>query len=78
MNTVYSDHRLPIYQVLGEKLRVHWNYEETEREDMEGAPATSWACSEVVFNVSVARAEFVRIVNAAGGDGDTLAEGWFD
>jgi hypothetical protein len=75
MATVVSNWELPVYQVIGPVIRVHWDYshrfdEETE-EDI-------WTAQEAVVPLDADRETFVAIVNAAGGDGEALADGWFE
>ena len=72
---VTANWQLPVYQVIGPVNRVHWDYshcfdEETE-EDV-------WTAQEAVVPLDADRETFVSIVNAAGGDGEALADGWFD
>lgn len=77
MTTVNSDWQLPVYQVIGPVVRVHWDYvERTVEDEMQGI-RTIWDAQEAVVPLDADRAAFVEIVNAAGGDGDALADGWF-
>lgn len=75
---VMSDWKLPIYQVIGPAVRVHWDYLETViNDDLEG-PIVSWRAKEAVVQIDADRAIFVSIINAQGGNGDELANGWFN
>lgn len=77
MTTVNSDWQLSVYQVIGPVVRVHWDYvERTVEDEMQGS-RTIWDAQEAVVPLNANRATFVEIVNAAGGDGNVLADGWF-
>jgi hypothetical protein len=39
---------LPVYQLIGPIVRVHWDYEELTREDMDGGGTTYWRATEMV------------------------------
>ena len=64
---------LPVYQVIGPVIRVHWDYNFELKEE-----EPSWTCEEAVVPVTATREEFMSIVNNAGGDGEGLASGYFD
>ena len=70
---VTSNWELPVYQVIGPVVRVHWDYSHTTSEDNDEI----WTAQEAVVPVDADRATFVSIVDAEGGDGDALADGWF-
>lgn len=56
---VNSTDKLPVYQVLGPKLRIHWNYQEVPAtEDM---PA-SWSCEEVCVPKNAGRGEIIAAI----------------
>jgi hypothetical protein len=79
---VQSTWELPVYQVLGPIIRVHWDYSsriiESESEDGEPQePTYQWSCREAVVPIDADRATFEQIINAAGGPGEALADGWF-
>lgn len=75
---VNAKHKLEVYQVIGPVVRVHWDYEEKQVSDMDGEDSyTMWDCQEAVVPLHANREAFVSIVNAAGGDGESLADGWF-
>lgn len=75
----YSTWQLPTYQVIGPRLRVHWDsQEEPAAGGLEtGEEMTYFSAAEAVFPLDVDRTTFTDTVNAAGGPGDTLASGWF-
>ena len=77
MATVTANWELPIYQVIGPVIRVHWDYVHTTGEDEFQGPYDIWAAQESVVPLDADRATFVAIVDADGGDGETLADGWF-
>ena len=82
MEYVNANHELPVYQVIGPVVRVHWDYQTREvSHDMDSESSetyTSYDCREAVVPINADRATFVNTVNAAGGDGESLADGWFD
>jgi len=56
---VNSTDKLPVYQVLGRNLRIHWNYQEVPAtEDM---PA-SWSCEEVCVLKTADRATIISAI----------------
>jgi hypothetical protein len=58
---VSSNEKLPVYQVIGLKLRIHWDYQEVPAtEDM---PA-SWSCEEAVVFVKASRSEIIEAIIA--------------
>lgn len=75
---VYSNWELPVYQVIGPVVRVHWDYqmvlEEIENQD----PIEHWSAMEVVLPVDCDRETFVTAVKALNGPSRALADGWFD
>lgn len=74
---VNADWEIPVYQVIGPIVRVHWNYVQREV-DYEGmAPWTTFDIDEAVVPTNAPRDKFVRIVDAQGGPGESLADGWF-
>jgi hypothetical protein len=80
---VSANWELPVYQVLGPIIRVHWDYhqrapEPDTRDDMDGGQSgPTWVMQEAVVPLDADRATFVRIVTEAGGPGKKLADGWF-
>lgn len=78
MATVTANWELPIYQVIGPVIRVHWGYFHTTGEDEFQGPYDIWTAQEAVVPLDADRAAFVAAVDAEGGDGETLADGWFN
>lgn len=74
---VSANWELPVYQVIGPAIRVHWDYSSHQTDEGWGEPMAVWEAQEAVVPLDAEREVFVRIVNAAGGDGETLADGWF-
>lgn len=72
---VNADWELPVYQTIGPVVRVHWGYVSfmTDGDN----PSLTWTADEAVVPVDADRATFESIVNAEGGDGPSLADGWF-
>jgi hypothetical protein len=58
---VKSKDKLPKYQVIGQKLRIHWDYKEVPA--TEEAPA-GWSCKEAVVQVTAARSEIIEAIIA--------------
>lgn len=75
---VTANWELPAYQVIGPVIRVHWDYAHTKGEDELGEPYDIWTAQEAVVPLDADREKFVQIVNEQGGDGETLADGWFN
>jgi hypothetical protein len=76
MATVSANWELPVYQVIGPVIRVHWDY--SSHEAGEGELYTVWEAQEAVVPLNADRATFVAIVDAEGGNGEALADGWFN
>ena len=74
---VTSNWELPVYQVIGPVIRVHWDYVHTTGEDDFDQPYDIWTAQEAVVPLDATREKFVQIVDDAGGDGESLADGWF-
>ena len=49
---VYSSEQLPVYQVSGQELRIHWDAQEVSTSGMEDTPRTQWEQNEALCNVS--------------------------
>jgi len=77
MNITYSTWELPVYQVIGPRLRVHWDYGSEEVEDQEGELRTQYYAKEVVLPVDVSRRDFIKAIEEAGGPAIELANDWF-
>lgn len=73
---VNADWELPVYQVIGPVIRVHWNYSQRTIETEQESRIT-WDCEEAVVPLDATVEEFISIVDAEGGDGELLADGWF-
>lgn len=67
-----------MYQLIGLVIRVHWNYSQRTIDGAEGEDTrVTHDCEEAVVPLDAARETFVALVNAEGGDGEALADGWF-
>jgi hypothetical protein len=75
---VTANWELPVYQVIGPLIRVHWDYTHTTGEDDFDQPYDVWIAQEAVVPLDADRETFVQIVNSQGGDGAALADGWFN
>lgn len=56
---VTSNDKLPVYQVIGPKLRIHWNYHETSA--TEDSPA-GWSCEEACVSRSSDRGTIISAI----------------
>ena len=77
MAFVTANWELPIYQVIGPVIRVHWDYSTRTVDDMGDEPYLMHDAQEAVVPLDADRATFVALVDAEGGDGEALAHGWF-
>lgn len=50
-NKVYSQTELPVYQVSGDDLRIHWNSEQKTRTEMDGKITTYWEANEALCSI---------------------------
>jgi hypothetical protein len=78
MNKVSSNWQLPVYQVIGPIIRVHWDYSSYETDQEWGESQTMWEAKEVVIPLNADRETFIKLVSDAGGNGEELANGWFN
>ena len=74
---VTANWELPIYQVIGPVIRVHWNYSHHTVDGMD-EPTIAYDAEESVVPLDADRDTFVELVNAEGGDGEALADGWYN
>jgi hypothetical protein len=58
---VSFNEKLPVYQVVGPRLRIHWDYQEIPA--TEDTPA-GWACQEAVVSANASRAEIIEAIIA--------------
>lgn len=58
---VNSNDKLPEYQVIGSKLRIHWDYQEVLA--TEDTPA-GWSCKEAVVQTVAPRSEIIEAIIA--------------
>jgi len=49
---VYSSEQLPVYQVSGQELRIHWDAQEVSTSGIDDEPRTQWEQNEALCNVS--------------------------
>jgi len=56
---VNSTDKLPVYQVLGRNLRIHWNYQEVPA--TEDVPA-GWSCEEACVLKTANRAAIISAI----------------
>jgi len=56
---VNSTEKLPVYQVIGPKLRIHWNYQEVPA--TEDIPA-SWSCEEACVPKTAGRGDIISAI----------------
>jgi len=61
---VSSKEKLEDYQVIGNKLRIHWDHEEVTVETVEGQTETQWQCEEAVVKKTASRDEVIEAVMA--------------
>jgi len=59
---VTSNEKLEDYQVIGNKLRLHWGHEQVTVEDMEGEQSTQWQCEEAVVKKTANRDEIIEAI----------------
>lgn len=61
---VTSKDKLDDYQVIGRKLRVHWDHEEVSFENADGEKESQWQCEEAVVKKTASRDELIEAVMA--------------
>jgi len=59
---VSSKEKLEDYQVIGDKLRIHWNHQEATVENIDGEQSTQWQCEEAVVKKTTSRSEIVEAI----------------
>ena len=60
---VFSDNKLPTYQVIGAKLRIHWDEQEVTRETDEGVE-TLFSYEEACVPVNASRSAIIEAIMA--------------
>jgi len=61
---VTSDQKLEDYQVIGDKLRLHWGHEQVTVEGIEGEQTTQWQCEEAVVKKTASRDKIIETIIA--------------
>jgi len=56
---VNSEDKLPVYQVIGPKLRIHWNYQEVPATEEVSA---SWSCEEACVPKNASRSAIISAI----------------
>ena len=61
---VSSNEKLEDYQVIGDKLRIHWDHKEVTvpAMDDESEPTTQWQCKEAVASKNASRDEVIEAI----------------
>ena len=60
---VSSNDKLDDYQVIGNKLRIHWDHEEVTVQGVdEEEPTTQWQCEEAVVKKTASRDEIIEAI----------------
>lgn len=57
---VSSSNPLPTYQVIGNKLLIHWNEQTVEREQMDGSTSTNYEYNEASAYVYDTREQLIE------------------
>jgi len=60
---VESTGKLPKYQVIGKKLRIHWDEQETSR-DMDGEVQAGWSYEEACVPFTADRSTIIEAIMA--------------
>ena len=60
---VESTGKLPQYQVIGKKLRIHWDEQETSRE-VDGEVEKGWSYEEACVSVQASRSSIIEAIIA--------------
>lgn len=60
---VESKDKLPAYQVIGAKLRIHWDEQETAKETEDGIE-NGWSYQEAVVPKTASRAQIIEAIMA--------------
>ena len=75
MTKVYSHHKLETFQILGETVRVHWNFDvldpDPEHEDLE-----LHRCEEAVFSIGDAIEDIKKVLDERDAPTETLLTEW--
>lgn len=62
---VQSNEKLPVYQVLGQTLRIHWDQSEQTVQDMDGNEETIFVCQESVCQKQDSRNTLIEKIIAS-------------
>lgn len=63
---VYSNAKLEDYQIIGDKLRIHWNHQEVTIPSIDGdyEGTARWRCEEAVVKKTASRDEIIEAIIA--------------
>jgi len=59
---VSSKDKLDDFQVIGDKLRIHWDHEQVTVETVEGQTETQWQCEEAVAKKTASRDDIIEAI----------------
>jgi len=59
---VSSKEKLDDFQVIGDKLRIHWDHEQVTVENEDGETETHWQCEEAVTKKTASRADIIKAI----------------
>lgn len=62
---VYSDTQLPVYQVIGQTLRIHWDFAEETKEQSDGPEVVAHVCSEAICDKADRRNTIIEKIMAS-------------
>lgn len=62
---VYSDTQLPVYQVIGQTLRIHWGSAEETKEQPDGTEVITYVCSEAICDKADGRNTIIEKIMAS-------------
>lgn len=59
---VTSKDKLDDFQIIGQKLRIHWDHEEVTVEGADGETETQWQCEEAITKKNASKADVVKAI----------------
>lgn len=71
---VYSQQELPMYDVSGHELRIHWDSKQVTKQEMNGQTVTQWECNEALCSVFDNRSKLIqKIIGSVYEPADEIA-----
>jgi hypothetical protein len=76
MIKVHSDNKLETFQILGPIIRVHWNHEQVEQEEMDNGKRVTWIADEIVVPSDISTEELIKTLEQYNAPVNEIMQEW--